>query len=159
MRKIIPFTIVTALVVLAFSLSAMAWKEAGKLQGQAQAGRSFSASLTGAAETAGGDTDGKGEAKITLDPDKGEVCYELTVSSIDTATAAHIHEAAAGQDGPPKVTLDAPAGGASKGCKPADAELIKQIMQNPANYYVNVHNKGFPKGALRGQLSASSGSQ
>jgi len=31
-------------------------------------------------------------------------------------------------------------------------------MQNPANYYVNVHTKEFPKGALRGQLSASSGS-
>jgi hypothetical protein len=152
MRKIIPFTLVMALALFAFSFSVMARKVTGK----GQAGRSLSASLTGAAETAGGDTDGKGEVKVTLDPDKGEVCYELTVSNIETATAAHIHEGAAGKDGPPIVTFDAPATGSSKGCKTAAAGLIKQIMQNPANYYVNVHNKEFPKGALRGQLSASS---
>jgi Cu/Zn superoxide dismutase len=145
MRRITPFTLVMALAILAFSL-AMA---------STQAGRSFSANLTGAAETAGGDTDGKGQATVTLNPDKGEVCYELTVSNIEAASAAHIHEGAAGKDGPPKVTLDAPASGSAKGCKPADAELIKQIGQNPANYYVNVHNKEFPKGALRGQLSGS----
>jgi hypothetical protein len=51
------------------------------------------------------------------------------------------------------VALDAPKTGAAKGCKTADAAVVKAIMQNPADYYVNVHNAAFPKGAVRGQLS------
>jgi CHRD domain len=155
MRKITPLALVVALAAFAFTLSVTASNEIGKSLEQGGGGQTFTANLSGAAETAGGDTDGKGQARVTLNTDKGEVCYELTVSNIEAASAAHIHEGAAGKDGPPKVTLDPPASGSSKGCKPAEAELIKQIGQNPANYYVNVHNKEFPKGALRGQLSAS----
>jgi hypothetical protein len=72
---------------------------------------------------------------------------------IDEATAAHIHEGAAGKDGPVKVGLDTPKGGSTKGCKTADAAVVKEIMANPANYYVNIHNVAFPKGAVRGQLA------
>ena len=100
-----------------------------------------------------GDTKGSGTAQVTLNSDKNEVCYDLTVKDIQDATAAHIHEGAAGKDGPVKVPFDAPKAGSAKGCKPADAAVIKDIMQNPGNYYVNVHNAAFPKGAVRGQLS------
>jgi len=112
------------------------------------------ATLTGAAEVPGpGDPDGGGTAQVTLNPDKNEVCYELSVTKIDDATAAHIHEGAMGKDGPVKVGLDTPKGGATKGCKSADAAVVKDMMANPANYYVNVHSKDFPKGAVRGQLA------
>jgi len=112
------------------------------------------ANLTGAAEVPGpGDPDGGGTAEVTLNSDKNEVCYDLTVTKIDEATAAHIHEGAMGKDGPVKVGLDTPKGGATKGCKSADAAVVKDMMANPANYYVNVHSKDFPKGAVRGQLS------
>jgi hypothetical protein len=112
------------------------------------------ATLTGAAEVPGpGDPDGGGAAQVTLNSDKNEVCYDVTVTKIDEATAAHIHEGAMGKDGPVKVGLDTPKGGATKGCKSADAAVVKDMMANPANYYVNVHSKDFPKGAVRGQLS------
>ena len=112
------------------------------------------ANLTGATEVPGpGDTDGSGTAQVTVNPDKNEVCYELTVAKIEEATAAHIHEGAAGKDGPVKVALEAPKTGSAKGCKSADAAMVKAIMENPANYYVNVHNAAFPKGAVRGQLA------
>jgi hypothetical protein len=112
------------------------------------------ANLTGAVEVPGpGDPDGGGTAQVTLNTDKNEVCYDLTVTKVDDATAAHIHEGAVGKDGPVKVPLEAPKGGSAKGCKTADAVVIKDIMANPANYYVNVHSTAHPKGAIRGQLA------
>ena len=112
------------------------------------------ASLTGAAEVPGpGDNDASGTVQVTLNSDTNEVCYDLTLTKLDDATAAHIHEGAAGKDGPVKVPLDAPKGGSAKSCKTADAAVVKDIMANPANYYVNVHNPAHPNGAIRGQLS------
>jgi CHRD domain len=112
------------------------------------------ANLTGAAEVPGpGDPDGGGTVQVTLNPDKNEVCYDLTLTKVDEATAAHIHEGAVGKDGPVKVGLDTPKGGSAKGCKTAEAAVVKDIMANPANYYVNVHNAAHPKGAVRGQLA------
>jgi hypothetical protein len=108
----------------------------------------------GSAEVPGpGDNDGRGTATITLNPDKGEVCYSLTVVNIKEATAAHIHEGAAGKAGAVKVALEAPKTGTAMGCKQAEATLIEAIMQHPDNYYVNVHSAEFPQGAVRGQLT------
>ena len=143
MRKIVLSACVTVLALLTFAHLAIA-------QGQSKA----TAKLSGAAEVPGpGDTKGSGTAELTFNPDKGEVCYELTVTGIEEATAAHIHEGAAGKAGSVKVALDAPKTGSVKGCKSADAATVKAIMANPADYYINVHNKDFPNGAVRGQLS------
>jgi hypothetical protein len=117
-------------------------------------GRPFSTALTGAAEAPGpGDPDGSGQARIRLNSGQGEVCFELLVSDIAPATAAHIHVAPVGVPGPVVVPLAAPADGSSSGCVSVNAELIKNIRQNPSNYYVNVHNAEYPAGALRGQLA------
>ena len=123
-------------------------------QEKEQGGRRLKTELTGAAEVPGpGDPDGKGTAVITLNQGQKEVCFELTVENIAAATLAHIHSGAAGAAGPPVVTMTPPAEGSSKGCVSAGEDLIKEIRQNPANYYVNVHNADFPDGAIRGQLS------
>lgn len=143
MRKLMLCTFVMALALLT-----------GAHLAAAQGTVKMTAKLTGAAEVPGpGDPKGSGTAQVTLDPGKGEVCYELTVADIQEATAAHIHEGAMGKDGPVKVPLDAPKPGSAKGCKTADAAVIKAIMQNPADYYINIHNAAFPKGAIRGQLA------
>ena len=122
-------------------------------------GRPFSTTLTGEAEVtpAGvpnqGDLDGEGTAFLTLNQGQGEICYELNVSGIAPATAAHIHVGPSTTTGPVVVPLNAPTNGSSSGCASVDSALIKAIRQNPENYYVNVHNADFPNGALRGQLS------
>lgn len=116
-------------------------------------GRPLSTELTGAAEAPGpGDPDGSGTAEITVNPGLGEICYELEVSGIAPARAAHIHEAPAGQPGPVVVPLIAPTSGSSSDCVSVSRELAKDILKNSSDYYVNVHNAEFPAGALRGQL-------
>jgi CHRD domain len=143
MRTLVLFTFVMALALLT-GAHVMAAQEMGKA----------TAKLTGDVEVPGpGDPKGSGTAQITFNPDKGEVCYELSVANIQEATAAHIHEGATGKEGPVAVALEAPKTGSAKGCKQADAAVIKAMMKDPAGYYVNVHNAAFPKGAVRGQLS------
>jgi hypothetical protein len=137
-----------------FSVIAMALALLAVSSFVAAGGRPLSTTLTGADEVPGpGDLDGSGEAFITLNHGRGEVCFQLSVSDIAPATAAHIHEAPAGVAGPVVVGLTPPTSGSSSGCVSADRDLIKDIIQNPADYYVNVHNAAFPAGAVRGQLS------
>jgi hypothetical protein len=117
-------------------------------------GRPFSTSLTGAEEVPGpGDPDGSGEVVMTLNHGQGEICFQLTVQNIDPATAAHIHRGPFGVAGPVVVGLAPPTSGFSSGCVAADRDLIKEIIQSPEEFYVNVHNAAFPAGAVRGQLS------
>jgi hypothetical protein len=147
MRKASLFVVTVAVIVAASVLS-------GFVTAQEQGGRRLTTSLSGAAEVPGpGDPDGTGTAVITLNQGQDQVCFELTVSNIAPATAAHIHEGAVGQAGGVVVTLTPPTSGSSKDCVSADAALIKAIRQNPEKYYVNVHNQDFPDGAVRGQLT------
>lgn len=34
----------------------------------------------------------------------------------------------------------------------SSTELVRDILANPAGFYVNVHNAEFPNGTVRGQL-------
>jgi hypothetical protein len=123
-------------------------------QKKGKAGRPLKAELTGAAEAPNpGDPDGQGQASFSFNPGQNQICYELSVKNIQEAMAAHIHEGAAGKAGKVVVPLDAPKNGSSKGCADVDQAVMKEIMQNPSNYYVNVHNAEFKGGAVRGQLS------
>jgi|SRR6266487_4782673 len=144
MKKIkILHIVLIALAVLALAMIA------------ADGGRTFTTTLTGAAEVPPGDPDGSGTATITLNYGQGQVCWEITVSGITLpATASHIHVAPVGVAGPVVIPLSPPdASGFSSGCTSADRELIKNIIQHPEEYYVNVHNVDYPTGAARGQLS------
>ena len=57
------------------------------------------------------------------------------------------------RSGPVVVPFTAPgANGTSSGCASASATLIDDILANPAGYYVNVHTREHPAGAIRAQL-------
>jgi hypothetical protein len=112
--------------------------------------------MTGDQEVPGpGDPDGRGRARISLYTDLDIVCWKIQVIRIELpATAAHIHEGAAGVSGGIVVTLAAPdESGVSQGCTAADGATIDAIIADPAGYYVNVHNIPYPAGAIRGQLT------
>jgi hypothetical protein len=108
-----------------------------------------------------GDPNGRGEAYVFgIDGDATTLCYVLTVDKIAGAVAAHIHEGAAGTNGPVVVNLAAPADGNAADCltegeagKFVGDQTVADILANPSDYYVNVHNSEFPGGAVRGQLA------
>lgn len=114
----------------------------------------LTAQLAGDAET---DEDGTGTASVVLDPEVGSACWEMTVEGIDPVTISHIHVGAAGVSGDVVVDLDLEGfESTSEGCnEAADADTLQAIIDDPAGYYVNVHNEAFPGGAIRGQLAAA----
>jgi hypothetical protein len=97
---------------------------------------------------------GYGTAHLLLNPEQQTICFVIIVVDIKLpATAAHIQRGAAGIHGPIVVNLRPPnAAGLSTGCTPVPSKLIVAIMQHSVDYYVNVHNKPYPEGAVRGQL-------
>jgi hypothetical protein len=119
----------------------------------AEGGRPLNTMLTGEAEVpVKGDPDGTGTASVRVNVGKMRVCVDLMVKGIAPATGAHIHEAPEGVAGPIVVHLDPPTDGTSSNCYTITRELAKELVKDPAEYYVNVHNAEFAGGALRGQL-------
>jgi hypothetical protein len=110
----------------------------------------LTAVLTGEAEVPPADLDGIGAAGIVVFPRRNLICYTLAVHKIEPATAAHIHAGAAGVNGPVVVPLSPPTRGFSAAC--VTSARAGDIANNPADFYVNVHNTPFGGGAIRGQL-------
>ena len=118
------------------------------------------ANLTGEAEVPDpGDPNGTGGATITFDAEAGTVCFSLDWARIRSPFMAHIHRGAEGVAGPIRVVLfesEHPLPGTIDGvtgcARNVDADLINRIIGNPSGFYVNVHNRPFPAGAIRGQL-------
>jgi CHRD domain len=143
------------MVLVLVPLALVGWVQAVSA---AEGGRPFSTTLTGAAEVPGpGDPDATGQADLTLNPGQQEVCLEISWANIDGEVfAGHIHAGTATVAGPVVVTLFTGSFASTdsvSGCVAADRALIKDILQNPTNYYVNVHSRpNFPGGAVRGQL-------
>jgi CHRD domain len=110
------------------------------------------ANLTGKQEVPGpGDPDGRGNAVVKVY--EARACYTLEARRIKPATGAHIHLGLRGEAGPIVAPLKPPTDGSSKGCVAIPRALSLGLRENPAHYYVNVHNKPYPEGAIRGQLT------
>ena len=125
----------------------------GSAANNSQGGRPLVATLSGANEVPVGDTDGTGTARITVNPGKNVVCWDIEVANIAAPTAGHIHEAAAGVNGGVVVPLFGNGNTMLQGCTTPTLTTAREILQDPASYYVNIHNVAFPNGAIRGQLS------
>lgn len=131
----------------------------------AEGGRKFGPiMLTGAAEVPGpGDPDGSGTAVAFLNVGQDRVCWELVVNNVDPITAAHIHEGAPNEAGGIRVSffhfgepvdLEGCTFTTTSAMFPFDRARLRDIVQNPQNYYVNVHSDGaLMAGAIRGQMA------
>ena len=107
------------------------------------------------AEVVGGElgsSDGIGRGQITTNLREGKICFNLDLFTLQSnITAAHIHSAPAGTNGPVVVDFNLPSNGTS-GCVDTDSSVINEILADLEAFYVNVHTETFPDGAVRGQL-------
>lgn len=118
-----------------------------------------------------------GTYDIGLDSVSNTVCYNITLYgfsgdySSPAKTATHLHEAAKGKSGSPRIAFPNPVGSgrvrSSIGCitgpfttgvmaNGADtgaAFHVSQIEKNPAGFFVDVHSSLAVPGAVRGQVA------
>jgi hypothetical protein len=111
----------------------------------------LTAALNGKNEHPTADRDGRGRASISLNTSSGRVCWRFSYTKIATPLAAHIHKGTSRTASGPVVV---PLGAKFKrtGCVSASRSVVAKIAKHPSGYYVNIHNKKYPNGAIRGQL-------
>jgi hypothetical protein len=144
-----------ALLVVVASAAAVGLVTASAHTQQAAALRVFRVTLAGENETPAGDPVATGSATIRARSGQARICYRLSARDLSgRAVAAHIHRGAAGAAGPVVIPLKTPnAAGNARGCAKAKRALVRAILARPSRYYVNVHTREFPGGAVRGQLA------
>ena len=114
---------------------------------------STSYALSGSFEVPPVTTTATGTAVVTIDTDRS-VKVTVTVNSM-TATASHIHEGAAGTNGP--VIVPFTKIGDNTFAAAADAKLTEAqyAAYKAGNLYVNVHSSKNPGGEVRAQLKGN----
>ena len=128
--------LIAAAAILAFSASARA--------------ADVKVNLSGAQETPPVTTSASGSGTISIGADKS-VSGTIKTTGIE-GTAAHIHVGAAGESGPPIITLEQSTAGVWK--VPAGAKLTADQYANfkAGKLYVNVHSAEHKPGEIRAQL-------
>ncbi len=114
------------------------------------------------------DTDAGGCAHL-MPGEPGTLMVDLVLEDIQCVTQAHIHEGERGEDGPVVAPLleyteevDGSGSGDPLTTRPDtpliegavvdDPELVEAILDEPEDYYINVHTVHNPSGEIRGQL-------
>lgn len=69
--------------------------------------KSLSARLSGENEVPPADSNGRGKVELSLDLKEETLCFDISVESLEPVTAAHLHEGAAGVNGPIVIDLNA----------------------------------------------------
>jgi CHRD domain-containing protein len=123
--------------------------------------RGFTRLTTTLAPVAGATGSGSATIDVRVGKNRARVCYTLLATGVD-ATAAHIHTStdvtlggtsfAAGSI---VVPFKTPKQGSARGCTQTAAAVGQALLDNPSNFYVNVHSATFPTGQIQGTLAAS----
>jgi len=126
-----------------------------------------------------GEPGATGTFDFRINSDTNVICYDITLSGVTgdyqspAKTATHIHEAAAGEAGPPRISFPNPVDQGdgtrtSEGClqgpfttgvtSDAGADTgagftLAQIEADPAGFTGDSHTAAFSAGVVRGQLT------
>ena len=113
----------------------------------------FAVAPSGAEEVPTSGSHASAQADLTINVASGAVQGSITTSGI-TATAAHIHDAYAGSNGPVLIPLDQDTGDPAIFNVPGDATLdaagVDRLLAGAL--YLNVHSATAPGGEIRGQI-------
>jgi hypothetical protein len=111
---------------------------------------------------------GAGPGSDALDPDASgtarleiggaSIRFHVTTSpNLGKVVATHLHQGAAGVNGPMVIELNPGfTGEILDGSTPVESDLAARVMASPSNFYVKLHSLKFPGGAIRGQLYSCS---
>jgi hypothetical protein len=117
------------------------------------ASRTYSVKLAGNAEVPKGAPTGTGTAVVSIHGKTNQVCWRFNhLHGFTGPTFAHIHVGGAGTSGNIVVPLSTGASFLHAGCVTASSMLLSAIEKHPHGYYVNIHSKQYPGGAVRSQL-------
>jgi len=127
----------------------------------------FTAVLSGAEEVPPIETEAEGTATATLDEAGTTLTLEGTYTGLSSllqeigGSAARIHEAPRGENGPVVVPLTItpdetdPTSGTFSGTAPigeGEGQLVLETLE-ANNYYINIHTEANPAGEIRGQIT------
>ena len=127
-----------------------------------------------------GEPGATGTFDFRINSDTEVICYDITLTGVTgdyqspAKTATHIHQAAAGQPGPPRIAFPNPTDADGDGVREASGCLqgpfttgvmndagadtgtgftLAQIEANPAGFTGDSHTASFAAGVVRGQLT------
>lgn len=129
-------------------------------------------------ESVDGEDGADGSFMFMVNSDEEIICYDIEFNGVTppyespARTATHIHEAAAGEFGPPRLAFEDPNGSdddplTSSNCiqgpfttgvedddgnDTAADFTLSELEADPEAFYADVHTSEFPAGAIRGQL-------
>ncbi|OZM79379.1 hypothetical protein CFP66_26140 [Pseudonocardia sp. MH-G8] len=125
-----------------------------------------------------GEAGATGTFDLRINSDEEIICYEITLDGVTppyqspARTATHVHEAAEGAAGPPRLAFPNPeddgngamrsdgclqgpftTGVLAEGTDTGEGFSLKEIEADPAAFFADTHTSAFTAGAVRGQLT------
>ncbi|OUE23801.1 CHRD domain-containing protein [Clavibacter michiganensis] len=125
-----------------------------------------------------GESGATGRFDLRLDSASNTICYDITLTGVTgeyqspAKTATHIHQAAVGKAGPPRIAFPNPTdagdgtrtssgcmrgpfttGVAPDGKDTGEGFTVAQIEADPSAFAADTHTASFTAGAVRGQLT------
>lgn len=128
---------------------------AGEVRGQIIPGgiELIGATLSSLQEVPSHASAGAGIAAFTLNPTTLAFTAHLNLTGADDATAAHIHEAVAGTNGPVRIDFTRDAANARHWSASGTLSQPLATALRTGRLYVNAHTPAHPGGEVRGQLA------